>query len=124
MGSTKKMEFLLALSNKTWKTLILEVPERIVFLYDRAAEHLEDVEKWMSEVSDNINIVKDGKRTGVIHMRVCDANPVMKEECFRPCPFEVACSECEGYWDRMVNEGFFEPGVGWSQKALREAMKF
>lgn len=50
-----------------------------------------------------------------------DAQP--PNECEEPCPASNPCQECEEYWNRMVMEGLWEEGEGWTDEALREWMK-
>lgn len=40
-----------------------------------------------------------------------------EDECLRPCPYP-GCADCERYWERMVREGLWVPGEGWTRKAL------
>ena len=46
----------------------------------------------------------------------------MKQEnnCGNPCPPNNPCEECESYWDRMREEGFWVDGDGWTEKARTE----
>lgn len=39
------------------------------------------------------------------------------DECAEPCQYP-GCGECEEYWRRMVQEGRWEPGKGWTDKGL------
>jgi hypothetical protein len=45
------------------------------------------------------------------------------EECGEPCSPDNPCPECEQYWLRMVAEGYWINGSGWTEKALREMKK-
>lgn len=44
-----------------------------------------------------------------------------EDECGKPCPYEHQCEACAAYWQRVVDEGLYQPGVGWSAEALRRA---
>ena len=55
-----------------------------------------------------------------------------KATCGRPCPYSMRCSNCEEYWQNMINEGFFDPNLNqwtdkgikqWTDKGIKEAMK-
>lgn len=35
-------------------------------------------------------------------------------ECGEPCPYP-GCAQCSEYWVRMVHEGLWKPGVGWTR---------
>lgn len=43
-------------------------------------------------------------------------------ECMEPCPYP-GCQQCNGYWRRMVHEGFWQVGRGWTDKGVREFTK-
>lgn len=40
-----------------------------------------------------------------------------EDDCLGPCPYP-GCADCEHYWERMVKEGLWVPGEGWTKKAL------
>ncbi len=43
------------------------------------------------------------------------------EECLEPCAYP-GCALCRAYWERMVDEGLWVPGEGWTQEALFQAV--
>ena len=45
------------------------------------------------------------------------------DECGKPCSPYAGCDECEAYWNRMRKNGFWVDGQGWTDLAIREAMK-
>ena len=47
-------------------------------------------------------------------------NDAMVNECGNPCPPDNACEDCQEYWDRMRNEGYWVDGEGWTEKARQE----
>ena len=42
--------------------------------------------------------------------------------CEQPCEYP-GCEKCEGYWWRMVHEGYWVPGKGWTAAAVRQWRK-
>ena len=40
--------------------------------------------------------------------------------CGEPCSPYDPCPECEAYWQRMRDEGFWKDGEGWTEKAQKE----
>ncbi len=45
-------------------------------------------------------------------------------ECERPCPQAFRCDECAAYWDRMIQDGFWDADLDQLTDAgLREAIK-
>lgn len=38
-------------------------------------------------------------------------------DCMSPCP-SPGCEYCKHYWERMVEEGLWVPGEGWTKRAL------
>lgn len=44
-------------------------------------------------------------------------------ECGEPCRYESRCENCEPYWHRMIAERLYEPGVGWTEKTLRQVTR-
>jgi hypothetical protein len=45
-------------------------------------------------------------------------------ECRRPCHPDVGCAECAGYWQRMINEGFWDrEKCEWTDRGMREMTK-
>lgn len=45
------------------------------------------------------------------------------KKCKKPCPPDDACLSCQRYWDHMREQGYWEDGVGWTDKALKECTK-
>jgi hypothetical protein len=45
------------------------------------------------------------------------------EKCCWPCPPDNCCLSCEHYWQSMRDQGFWEDGVGWTDKAMKEMGK-
>ena len=46
------------------------------------------------------------------------------DECEKPCSPDSECSECSGYWCRMINEGYWdERRRCWTHKGWREFTK-
>jgi len=40
-------------------------------------------------------------------------------ECGKPCPPTEACEECSPYWNRMIDEGRWDPiKHEWTKKAM------
>ena len=58
---------------------------------------------------------------------VCDACERPEDEhhsCETPCDYNLRCSLCGDYWDRMVDEGFWSvERREWTNKGLREMGK-
>jgi hypothetical protein len=47
-----------------------------------------------------------------------------ESECQQPCDPDVSCDECAGYWERMINEGFWDlKNHRWTDKGWREFTK-
>lgn len=46
-----------------------------------------------------------------------------EQECGKPCPPNASCPNCEIYWDRMRQEGFWRDTKGWTDKAMREWLR-
>jgi hypothetical protein len=44
------------------------------------------------------------------------------EDCGSPCPPSAACEECDPYWQRMRDEGFWADGR-WTEKGMRETVR-
>lgn len=42
-------------------------------------------------------------------------------ECGQPCRYENRCEDCDPYWQRVVDEGLYAPGIGWTEQGLRAA---
>lgn len=41
-------------------------------------------------------------------------------DCGGPCEFGTqSCQRCAGYWTRMVREGLWEPGRGWTAAGMK-----
>lgn len=40
-------------------------------------------------------------------------------ECGKPCSPQSRCEECSAYWDRMIQEGLWDPDKGWTDKGWR-----
>lgn len=47
----------------------------------------------------------------------------LQKECERPCPPDDCCEECEAYWQRMRDKGFWEDGKGWTEKGMAEIIR-
>ncbi|KKM61354.1 hypothetical protein LCGC14_1532600 [marine sediment metagenome] len=43
-------------------------------------------------------------------------------KCHQPCHPDSGCDECIDYWQRMINEGFWD-NQGWTDKAWKEWFK-
>jgi hypothetical protein len=43
------------------------------------------------------------------------------EQCGAPCSYEGRCGQCDPYWQRVIEEGLYEPGVGWTERGIRAA---
>lgn len=43
--------------------------------------------------------------------------------CQKPCPPQHSCLSCQAYWQRMKDDGYWEDGKGWTDKALKEMRK-
>lgn len=43
--------------------------------------------------------------------------------CGNPCSPDNACDACIEYWHRMRSEGYWEDGVGWTDKLWRETLR-
>ncbi len=43
--------------------------------------------------------------------------------CKKPCPTQQPCLSCQAYWQKMREEGYWEDGRGWTNKALKEMQK-
>jgi hypothetical protein len=43
-----------------------------------------------------------------------------EEECEQPCEYGSDCGPCGAYWARMVAEGLWEPGKGWTQAGMAQ----
>lgn len=56
-------------------------------------------------------------------LRVAHCHRGEEESCRSPCPYETRCAACEAYWQRMVDEGLWEPRVGWTSKTFKEWTK-
>lgn len=53
---------------------------------------------------------------------VAVVQPILDDDvaCGQPCRPEEPCEQCAGYWERMEAEGLWQPGVGWTDAAVRE----
>ena len=51
--------------------------------------------------------------------------PVETEsDCRQPCDPNVGCGECADYWQRMINQGFWDQTrQRWTEKGWREIMR-
>jgi hypothetical protein len=38
-----------------------------------------------------------------------------------PCRYEDRCESCDPYWQRVIDEKLYEPGVGWTELGMRAA---
>ena len=58
---------------------------------------------------------------------VCDACEQPEDEhhsCEKPCDYSLICPMCSDYWDRMVDEGFWNvERREWTNKGYKEFMK-
>ena len=43
-------------------------------------------------------------------------------ECGRPCPPYSVCEDCDDYWTRMVEEGYWRNGR-WTEKGWKEILR-
>jgi hypothetical protein len=44
-----------------------------------------------------------------------------EEPCGEPCRYEDRCESCDPYWQRVIDEKLYEPGVGWTELGMRAA---
>lgn len=44
-------------------------------------------------------------------------------DCGQPCPPDDACDECADYWNRMEQEGYWDPRGKWTNKGWDEITK-
>ena len=53
------------------------------------------------------------------------SQPVEEESgCRKPCDPDLGCPECADYWQRMVNEGFWDMDRHhWTEKGWREIIR-
>lgn len=48
----------------------------------------------------------------------------IEENCQTPCDPDIGCPNCAGYWQRMIDEGFWDDRLHkWTDKGWREMMK-
>lgn len=45
------------------------------------------------------------------------------DECGGPCRYEERCELCEPYWLRMIADGLWETGKGWTDAGIKEGTK-
>jgi hypothetical protein len=43
------------------------------------------------------------------------------DSCGRPCSYDRQCDACSAYWERVVDEGLWDPVARcWTDKAVKE----